>query len=163
MAKSAAVKEEKIKARVKANQKKEKAAKKDKAPKKEKHETNEVGIRKGTVLETIFNCLKKGATVADILEACTKAHPDRNSESMEKTIRLQLFRMPKEKGFTLKKTDSEDGGKVYKIDKIDPSIKEKAKAESKKKKDKKAKKAKKAEVEEEVDEDDEDEDEDDED
>ena len=159
MAKSAAVKESKIKDRVKANIKKEKEEK-TKTPKasKAKLETNEVGIRKGTVMETIFDCLKKGSTSKEILEACVKAHPDREKDAMEKTIRLQIFRMPKEKGFTLVKEDS-DAGKRYKIGKIDSSLKEKSVKKEKtektekpeKKKGKKGKKAKEEKPEEEDD------------
>lgn len=100
----------KSKAKVKKEKTKEKGkdkvvkAKKEKKPAAEK---NEVGIRKGTVLETIYNCLntKKGSTKQEIIERCTKDHPDRDPEKMANTVQLQLSRMPKEREFELNKDD----------------------------------------------------------
>ncbi len=91
----------------KSKEKTEGKVKKEKKAKKPAAEKNEVGIRKGTVLETIYNCLitKKGSTKQEIIERCSKDHPDRDPEKMANTVQLQLSRMPKERKFDLNKDD----------------------------------------------------------
>src|SRR5262249_9743319 len=83
---------------------KAKSSGKSKGGKKPKHETNEIGIRKGTVMETIYDCFnrKGGASKKEILAECVKRHPEREKDAMEKTINIQVYRMPQQRGFRLK-------------------------------------------------------------
>jgi len=80
-----------------------KAARKERKP----VEKNEVGHRKGTILDTIYQCLKskKGVTRQEIIEKLTEQFPDRDPQKMARTVSLQISRMPKEKGFKLEKDD----------------------------------------------------------
>jgi hypothetical protein len=165
--KSSKLREQRIKDKVKANLKTEsdkKTVKKAAEGKKgkAKQETNKVGIRKGTVLETIFDCFEKGSTFPEILEACKKAHPERDPEAMSKTIRLQIFRMPKEKFFVLRKLKAEgEAGVKYKLGEITGKPAKDAKAEKPAKK--KGKKTEAEETEEEEEEEESEEEEEDED
>ena len=90
---------------------KTKPAAKKAAPAKPK--TNEIGI-----LACILECLqrKEGATVREIHAELKKRFPERRPEGMLASIRIQIHRMPKQRGFELKrlKQDKERGGLVYK-------------------------------------------------
>jgi len=126
--------DERVRERVAANLKKKgmsaakakasgtKKAKKEPAPK------NEVGIRVGSVLDTIYQALKKGSTREEILTALKKAHGDRDPSGMEKTLKIQIYRMPREKGFTVIR--NKETGK-YSIGKAAKKVAKKAKKEEK--------------------------------
>ena len=113
-----AVAEDKLRERVKENLEKSKktAEKGDKTKKKAKSkaqfEKNKYGVRKGTVIDTICKCLEKGATFKEMKEVLKKEHPEREIDAMEKTLRLQLYRLPKEKGLIIKQ---DDATKKYKV------------------------------------------------
>lgn len=79
-------------------------------PSKSKHEsivTTHGEFRKGSVLHAIYRAfeLKGGATKQEILERLVKEFPARTAEDMASTVNTQINRMPKEREFTLGRSD----------------------------------------------------------
>lgn len=74
--------------------------------------TNEFGIREGSVTMSVFNALRKGGTFEQIHKAVCKDHKDRKPDQLAETVRCQISRIPK-RSPKLSATRSEKG--VYKL------------------------------------------------